>query len=93
MWMPRPSLIEGWCEMAMSPLIFWRRLSAIPSSGLVVATPSEPAWDALGHSVCCAWSELMRLEAAHAPREKVNAQRRHAKALTRRWSLAMGAAS
>lgn len=59
-------------------------LAAMPGA------PADPAWDRLGHTVCCAWSELLRLEAAHAPRDKVNAQRRRAKALTRRWSLAMG---
>jgi hypothetical protein len=64
----------------------------VEEASVALAVPAEvPDWDAIGHSVCCAWSEFLRLEAAHADREKFNAQRRHAKALTRRWKLAVGA--
>jgi len=41
----------------------------------------------LEFTVACAWAELMRLEEAKAPAWKRNAQRRRAKALTRRFSL------
>ena len=59
---------------------------------------SDPDWTSTpkpavvtAEHVAFAWVLLMDLEAQHAPRERVNEARRRAKALTRRWKLAMGA--